>query len=592
MNRRQIFCVLIMLVYTIFGAYAAVAETPCAHTSRNVELVSAATCTAGSVEREVCTLCGAQLDTWTNSDKLAHSWKAEIVSSATCTKGSVEREICSGCGEVNDLWTNDDKLGHGWKTEIVSSASCTKGSIEREVCSRCGEENGRWTNSDAKGHTPGAAVTCTSPQICTVCKTELVPAKGHTPGTAATCTSPQLCTVCKTELVPAKGHTPGTAATCTSPQLCTICKTELVPAKGHTPGTVATCTSPQLCTVCKAELAPAKGHAPGAAANCTNPQLCTACKAELAPAKGHTPGAAANCTNPQLCTACKAELAPAKGHTPGAAAICGKAQLCEVCGIVLTDALQHSYKSTVYAPTETKQGFTRYTCTLCGNVYDDNYKRALGKLEQAGDGLQLIGADGRVVPYETAEVNEPISTGDIQKKILKITAKIENQSTAIGHYDLVLTKYIIEGVLSDGYDGICINIGDAEITLPLENFNKNDILADILKDQDAGNENVKYIIRLSQEEAGDIENTVAPVYRVDVLLNVNGNELDVGDIIGGMVIRLHGEGIDSSRTDAGLFYQPKLTSDSTPAILDQITRTNDWWEVPFLGSGTYTIVNK
>ena len=511
MNRRQIFCVLIMLVYTIFGAYAAVAETPCAHTSRNVELVSAATCTAGSVEREVCTLCGAQLDTWTNSDKLAHSWKAEIVSSATCTKGSVEREICSGCGEVNDLWTNDDKLGHSWKTEIVSSASCTKGSIEREVCSRCGEENGRWTNSDAKGHTPGAAVTCTSPQICTVCKTELVPAKGHTPGTAATCTSPQLCTVCK---------------------------------------------------------------------------------AELTPAKGHTPGAAANCTNPQLCTACKAELAPAKGHTPGAAAICGKAQLCEVCGIVLTDALQHSYKSTVYAPTETKQGFTRYTCTLCGNVYDDNYKRALGKLEQAGDGLQLIGADGRVVPYETAEVNEPISTGDIQKKILKITAKIENQSTAIGHYDLVLTKSIIEGVLSDGYDGICINIGDAEITLPLENFNKNDILADILKDQDAGNENVKYIIRLSQEEAGDIENTVAPVYRVDVLLNVNGNELDVGDIIGGMVIRLHGEGIDSSRTDAGLFYQPKLTSDSTPAILDQITRTNDWWEVPFMGSGTYTIVNK
>ncbi len=538
MNRRQIFCVLIMLVYTIFGAYAAVAETPCAHTSRNVELVSAATCTAGSVEREVCTLCGAQLDTWTNSDKLAHSWKAEIVSSATCTKGSVEREICSGCGEVNDLWTNDDKLGHSWKTEIVSSASCTKGSIEREVCSRCGEENGRWTNSDAKGHTPGAAVTCTSPQICTVCKTELVPAKGHTPGTAATC------------------------------------------------------TSPQLCTVCKAELAPAKGHAPGAAANCTNPQLCTACKAELAPAKGHTPGAAANCTNPQLCTACKAELAPAKGHTPGAAAICGKAQLCEVCGMVLTDALQHSYKSTVYAPTETKQGFTRYTCTLCGNVYDDNYERALGKLKQAGDGLQLIGADGRVVPYETAEVNEPISTGDIQKKILKITAKIENQSTAIGHYDLVLTKSIIEGVLSDGYDGICINIGDAEITLPLENFNKNDILADILKDQDAGNENVKYIIRLSQEEAGDIENTVTPVYRVDVLLNVNGNELDVGDIIGGMVIRLHGEGTDSSRTDAGLFYQPKLTSDSTPAILDQITRTNDWWEVPFLGSGTYAIVNK
>jgi hypothetical protein len=32
------------------------------------------------------------------------------------------------------------------------------------------------------GHTPGAEATCTAPQICTVCKTELVAAKGHTFG--------------------------------------------------------------------------------------------------------------------------------------------------------------------------------------------------------------------------------------------------------------------------------------------------------------------------------------------------------------------------------------------------------------------------
>jgi len=55
-------------------------------------------------------------------------------------------------------------------------------------------------------HTPGAAPTCSAPQICIVCYTELAPALDHTPGSGATCTEAQICTVCGGELAAALGH--------------------------------------------------------------------------------------------------------------------------------------------------------------------------------------------------------------------------------------------------------------------------------------------------------------------------------------------------------------------------------------------------
>ncbi len=108
-------------------------------------------------------------------------------------------------------------------------------------------------------HTPGESATCISPQICTTCDTELVPALGHTPSEEATCISAQICTICNIELAPALGHIPGADATCTASQTCTVCNAELVAALGHTEvidaAITPTCTTTGLtegkhCSVC------------------------------------------------------------------------------------------------------------------------------------------------------------------------------------------------------------------------------------------------------------------------------------------------------------------------------------------------------
>ena len=68
----------------------------------------------------------------------------------------------------------------------------------------------------------------------------------------------RTCGVTKTESIAAKGHTPGAAATCTSPQKCTDCGTQLKAALGHNfSGSYYFSTHPheeyQKCTRCNAE---------------------------------------------------------------------------------------------------------------------------------------------------------------------------------------------------------------------------------------------------------------------------------------------------------------------------------------------------
>ena len=67
----------------------------------------------------------------------------------------------------------------------------------------------------------------------------------------------RTCGVTKTESIAAKGHTPGAAATCTSPQKCTDCGTQLKAALGHNfSGSYYFSTHPheeyQKCTRCNA----------------------------------------------------------------------------------------------------------------------------------------------------------------------------------------------------------------------------------------------------------------------------------------------------------------------------------------------------
>ena len=68
---------------------------------------------------------------------------------------------------------------------------------------QCSWDYGKETKSPTCTSTGIRTYTCL---VCGATKTETLPVKDHTPGPAATCTSPQKCTVCGTQLAPALGH--------------------------------------------------------------------------------------------------------------------------------------------------------------------------------------------------------------------------------------------------------------------------------------------------------------------------------------------------------------------------------------------------
>ena len=168
---------------------------------------------------------------------------------ATCTEEGYVIKKCNDCGEVVYRETIGVK-GHDWEWK-ETAATCTTSGSKGYVCRNCGTTKDM-TTIPAKGHTPGAAATCTTPQVCTVCGAAIASAKGHTPGAAATCTTPQVCTVCGEVIVPKKGHVPGDEATCTNPQKCLVCGEVIVPAKGHTAGAPVVEKGSKIikCTVC------------------------------------------------------------------------------------------------------------------------------------------------------------------------------------------------------------------------------------------------------------------------------------------------------------------------------------------------------
>ena len=287
-----------------------------------------------------------------------HSLSAE----ATCTTA----QTCLTCGK-----TVVGALGHNYRTS-VTAPTCTEKGYTTHTCQRCGDT---YTDSEvaAKGHKHGAAATCTSNQVCTVCGIELAPELGHNYKVNVvkpTCEDAgytiHTCANCgdtyKDSEVDALGHTAGAAATCTEPQTCTVCGEVLKSENGHTPGSEATCTEAQICLVCGDTLANALGHNmihdDAQDSTCTEEgyssgSRCTRC--------GHTEGK---------------QVIPAKGHKHGAAATCTSNQICTVCGEVVESALGHNYTVTVVAPSCTEKGYTVYNCRNCGDSYKNNYTDA------------------------------------------------------------------------------------------------------------------------------------------------------------------------------------------------------------------------
>ena len=114
---------------------------------------------------------------------------------ATCTEEGYVIKKCNDCGEVVYRETIGVK-GHDWEWK-ETAATCTTSGSKGYVCRNCGTTKDM-TTIPAKGHTPGAAATCTTPQVCTVCGEVIVPAKGHTEGAPVVEKGSKIikCTVC------------------------------------------------------------------------------------------------------------------------------------------------------------------------------------------------------------------------------------------------------------------------------------------------------------------------------------------------------------------------------------------------------------
>lgn len=242
---------------------------------------AAATCTSPGYGVRECVNCGDRhIEDITAA--LPHDYKAHT-DPATCETGGRTLHLCAGCGSsfITDYTT---ALGHSWDGGTpVTGSTCTGEGMTEYHCTRCGVH--RVEGDAASGHVPGAAATCTTPQLCTKCGAVIVAALGHdyqSEATGATCTEMGFttftCTRCgdsyKGDYADVAVHDykgKVTAPTCTEMGFtvftCSLCgdtyKGEYTKATGHKPGewiidkaatTTAEGSKHKECTVCGVKL--------------------------------------------------------------------------------------------------------------------------------------------------------------------------------------------------------------------------------------------------------------------------------------------------------------------------------------------------
>lgn len=419
-------------------------------------VVTVPTCTAPGFTTHKCSVCG---ETLIDSEVPAtgHSVVIHAAVEPTCTKdGLTEGTHCAVCKKVLTAQKIIPAVGHKYSS-VVTKPSCTAKGFTTYTCSVCGH----YYTADivhAVGHTVSVdhAITpdCTIPGLtegthCSVCGEILVaqksiPATGHDYEkvvTAPTCTTDGFttytCTKCgKTyvsDQVMALGHKVVVDAavipTCSKTGLtegahCSACgeillAQNIVPAVGHHYAAVVTkptCTSDGFttykCSTCGdtyiTNKVPAMGHVEvvHAAVNpkCTKDGLtegihCSVCKKILVaqhiiPATGHTyapvitpPTCTTDGFTTYTCSVCghtyTADKVRSKGHTividAAVDPTCTTTGLtegshCSVCGEVLVaqnvvPVVEHNYVPVVTEPTDSTEGYTTYTCSVCGDSY-------------------------------------------------------------------------------------------------------------------------------------------------------------------------------------------------------------------------------
>ena len=147
-------------------------------------------CRSVGYDEHTCEVCVHSYIT--NITSLINHIYESVTKEPDCLNKGYSTYTCTMCGSsyVDDY---RDALGHNWdEGHTVTTPTCTGEGVIEYYCKNTGCNEKMIQATDATGHTPGAAATCTEPQLCTVCNTVLALPIGHDYSaeiTAPTCTS-------------------------------------------------------------------------------------------------------------------------------------------------------------------------------------------------------------------------------------------------------------------------------------------------------------------------------------------------------------------------------------------------------------------
>lgn len=141
-------------------------------------VTTAPDCTNKGVETNKCSVCFTD---WTTREVAAEghdsgAWKTTVA--PKCEEWGTESLLCTKCDTSLNTRGIAPK-GHGeTKTEVTLEAGCETAGKKSTICLDCNKELS-FIVIPQTGHTAGAAATCETDCICTVCKEVLVDRLGH-----------------------------------------------------------------------------------------------------------------------------------------------------------------------------------------------------------------------------------------------------------------------------------------------------------------------------------------------------------------------------------------------------------------------------
>ena len=375
--------------------------TPATGHDYNTIVIRDASCQQGGLELHACKSCGSYYTE--NTSMTDHKYQTNTVA-ATCTVNGYTEHICINCGfkyisdltpiakhdyrptitaptckakgfttykcrNCDDTYISDytEPSGHQWdEGHIITNSTCESDGVMEYDCKQCDEKMIKAVS--ANGHTPGAAATCTQPQICENCNAILVLPKGHSYSetvTKPTCTTmgytTYSCENCDnsyignyTDKTSHNYKSTVTAPTCTTmgytTYTCVDCKDSYVSdytdKLAH--NYIADVTAPTCTTM---------GYTTYTCADCGENYVSD--YTEVLPHNYNKKTVEPTCTS--------------QGYTIYTCSDCGKEYIGDE-----QQPTKHNYISDVTAPTCTELGYTTYTCKNCGETHKSDYIEATG----------------------------------------------------------------------------------------------------------------------------------------------------------------------------------------------------------------------